>query len=215
MLNALVQGDRVEDLARELAILTAETAEKSRRLWEAWLRLAPSRLTAQDRKTLGDFCAVLRLVTQSDEQGTSVGREVFAQYYRLYPKLLSQLPCWAVTSLSARGRVPFDAGFFDLLVVDEASQCDIASLLPLLFRVKAAVIIGDPKQLQHISAITKKRDIELLGRYGLIGTHPTWGYSSNSVYDLAAPMVSEDQVKLKDHHRSHSHIIAFSNKYLL
>lgn len=213
LLNALMKGERIEDLSREMADRLGRVPEYSRRVWETWLRLAPSRLSAEDRKTLGDFCSVLRLLSQSDENGTSAGREVFAQYYRLYPKLLNQLPCWAVTSLSARGRVPFEPGFFDLLVVDEASQCDIASLLPLLYRAKSVVIIGDPKQLKHISAIPIKRDAELLTRYDLFASHPGWGYSSNSAFDLACPMVLEDQVMLKDHHRSHAHIITFSNQY--
>jgi hypothetical protein len=52
-------------------------------------------------------------------------------------------------------------------VIDEASQCDIASALPLLFRAKAAVIIGDPKQLRHISAIPPRRDRELLHKHNL------------------------------------------------
>ena len=66
-------------------------------------------------------------------------------------------PCWAVTSLAARGRVPFTAGHFDLVVIDEASQCDIASALPLLFRAKRSVIIGDPQQLRHITALTRSK----------------------------------------------------------
>ena len=56
-----------------------------------------------------------------------------------------------MTSLSARGRLPFEPGIFDLVVIDEASQCDIASALPLLYRARRAVIIGDPLQLKHVS----------------------------------------------------------------
>ncbi|MBK8793951.1 MAG: hypothetical protein IPN59_12635 [Holophaga sp.] len=212
LLMMLVRGSGLK-MSRELAQWMDKVPVQSRRLWEAWLRLAPSRLSAEDRKVLGDFCAILRLLSQSDENGSSVGKEVFAQYYRLYPKLLGQLPCWAVTSLSARGRVPFEPGFFDLLVVDEASQCDIASLLPLLYRAKSVVIIGDPKQLKHISAIPIKRDAELLARYDLFESYAAWGYSSNSAFDLASPMVLDDQVMLKDHHRSHADIITFSNHY--
>ena len=60
----------------------------------------------------------------------------------------------AVTSLSARGRIPLQTAFFDMLVVDEASQCDIASVLPLLDRARNVVVIGDPMQLRHISTGT-------------------------------------------------------------
>jgi superfamily I DNA and/or RNA helicase len=119
-----------------------------------------------------------------------------------------------VTSLSARGRIPLDPGFFDLLVVDEASQCDIASLLPLLFRAKAAVIIGDPMQLRHISTISPRRDRDLLQQHGLAETHINWAFSENSVFDLASPLASADDIiMLRDHHRSHADIIGFSNDH--
>ncbi len=200
--------------SEQVRLASAYSTSKSMRVWEAWLRLAPARLNQSDRKNLGDFNAVLRLLVQSDGQGQRAGRDVFARYYRLFPHLVSQLPCWAVTSLSARGRIPLEAGFFDLLVVDEASQCDIASLLPLLFRAKAAVIIGDPMQLRHISAISPRRDRDLLQQHGLAETNINWAFSENSVFDLASPLASADDIiMLRDHHRSHADIIGFSNDH--
>jgi very-short-patch-repair endonuclease len=213
-LNLLSTGERLEDLTRELVGLKNDCASRSMRVWEAWLRLAPARLNQSDRKNLGDFNAVLRLLVQSDGQEQRAGRDVFARYYRLFPHLVSQLPCWAVTSLSARGRIPLEPGFFALLVVDEASQCDIASLLPLLFRAKAAVIIGDPMQLRHISAISPRRDRDLLQQHGLAEAHINWAFSENSVFDLASPLASADDIiMLRDHHRSHADIIGFSNDH--
>lgn len=213
-MKLLTGNSRLEDLTSELVKLKNDSASKSMRVWEAWLRLAPARLSQADRKNLGDFNSVLRLLAQSDGQGQSAGRDVFARYFRLFPNLVGQLPCWAVTSLSARGRVPLDPGFFDLLVIDEASQCDIASLLPLLFRAKAAVIIGDPMQLRHISTISPRRDRDLLRQHGLAEAHINWAFSENSVFDLASPLaLAENIIMLRDHHRSHADIIGFSNDH--
>jgi very-short-patch-repair endonuclease len=176
--------------------------------------LAPARLSAHDRHQLGEFSAVLRLLTQSDEANQRAGRQVFSQYYKLFPSLVNMLSCWAVTSLSTRGRVPLEPGFFDLVVIDEASQCDIASALPLLFRAKAAVIIGDPKQLRHISAIPPRRDRELLHKHDLTEGYAKWAYSENSLFDLASPLSGQDDIiMLRDHHRSHADIIEFSNQH--
>ncbi|MEI8341239.1 MAG: DEAD/DEAH box helicase, partial [Verrucomicrobiota bacterium] len=109
--------------------------------------------------------------------------------------------------------IPLEPGFFDLLVVDEASQCDIASLVPLLYRAKAVAVIGDPMQLRHISAISPRRDRDLLQQHNLADTHISWAFSENSVYDLASPLAdSNDIVQLRDHHRSHADIIEFSNQ---
>ena len=212
-LKLLAEGPRLEDLTRELIKLKNDCASKSMRVWEAWLRLAPSRLNQADRKNLGDFNAVLRLLAQNDNQGRA-GKDVFARYFRLFPQIVSQLPCWAVTSLSARGRIPLEPCFFDLLVIDEASQCDIASLLPLLFRAKAAVIIGDPMQLRHISAISPRRDRDLLQQHGLAESYINWAFSENSVFDLGSPLATADDIiMLRDHHRSHADIIGFSNEH--
>jgi very-short-patch-repair endonuclease len=131
----------------------------------------------------------------------------------LQGKVTELFACWAVTSLSARGRVPFEPGYFDLVVIDEASQCDIASALPLLYRAKRSVIIGDPQQLRHISALSRPRDSELQHKHDLVDTRVGWMYSVSSLYDVAAGVVAPDSIiNLRDHHRSHADIIEFSNR---
>ncbi|HUB11772.1 MAG TPA: AAA domain-containing protein [Acetobacteraceae bacterium] len=106
-------------------------------------------------------------------------------------------------------------GEFDLVVIDEASQCDIASALPLLFRAKRAVIIGDPQQLRHISRISEQRDQTLMVKYDLLDSPgASWSYRANGLYDLAAAKAKSSAiVALRDHHRSHSDIIGFSNSF--
>ena len=139
---------------------------------------------------------------------------MFRRYYSLFPKVTKILPCWAVTSLSARGRLPFEPGLFDLVVIDEASQCDIASALPLLLRARRAVIIGDPLQLKHVSTVAPQQDRLLLAAHGLAEGSAAWAYSVNSLFDLARSLCRhEDIVNLRDHHRSHRDIITFSNRH--
>jgi superfamily I DNA and/or RNA helicase len=100
-----------------------------------------------------------------------------------------------------------------LVVFDEASQCDIASALPLLYRAKSVVIIGDPKQLSHISGLQRGQDQALLEKYDLLDDFPHWAYSHQSLFGLGATYVSgDDVVSLVDHHRSHADIISFSNE---
>jgi len=120
---------------------------------------------------------------------------------------------WAVTSLAARGRIPLEPKFFDLVIIDEASQCDIASIMPLLYRAKRAVIIGDPQQLRHIAGLSSMEDRTLLEKHELVEGYSTWNYSQNSVFDLASSLcLSTNVVSLRDHHRSHADIIGFSNR---
>ena len=99
-------------------------------------------------------------------------------------------------------------------MIDEASQCDIASALPLLYRARRAVIIGDPLQLKHVSTVAPQQDRLLLAAHGLAEGRAAWAYSVNSLFDLARSLCRvEDIVNLRDHHRSHRDIIAFPNRH--
>ena len=49
-------------------------------------------------------------------------------------RTLPYLPAWACTSLSTQPNFPLKSGLFDLLIVDEASQCALADVLPLAYR---------------------------------------------------------------------------------
>jgi len=202
------------ELARESKIIEEEISDNSLELLEYWLRLLPERLTDKDRKTLGDYVSLLNLIVDANKNNETIQRRTFAKYYQLLPKVTNILSCWAITSLSVRSKVPFEPSFFDLVVIDEASQCDIASALPLLYRAKRAVIIGDTNQLTHISSISKTKDRTLLEKHSLDDNFLSWSYSSQSLFNLSQTLVNrQDLITLKDHHRSHAHIINFSNQY--
>jgi very-short-patch-repair endonuclease len=213
-LDRLRSARPLEHLARELTEIAEESAHNSLELWQCWLRLWPGRWNPDQRKLLGEYVSLLQMIASGDRFEEGAGRRVFRRYYNLFPSVAKLLPCWAVTSLSARGRLPFEPGFFDLVVIDEASQCDIASALPLLFRARRAVIIGDPLQLKHVSTVAPQEDRLLLAANGLAEGHATWAYSVNSLFDLARSLCRhEDIVNLRDHHRSHRDIIAFPNRH--
>jgi len=212
-LKALESARPPEAISLERNRLVRDLTGNSEELWGHWLRLQPSRMAPEERRLLSEYCSLLQMIVAGSEDKQSLGKEVFARYYRLFPRITGILSCWAVTSLTAR-RIPFEPGFFDLVVIDEASQCDIASALPLLYRAKHAVIIGDPMQLKHISALNVKQDRQLLAKHGLVEGLATWAYSVNSLFDLARSLCrSEDIISLRDHHRSHADIISFSNDH--
>jgi very-short-patch-repair endonuclease len=212
--NRLRAAHPLEQLARELTRIADESAHNSLELWRRWLRLWPSRWNRDQRKLLSEFVSLFQMIGTGDRHDQIAGKRVFRRYYSLFPEVTEMLPCWAVTSLSARGRLPFDPALFDLVIIDEASQCDIASALPLLLRARRAVIIGDPLQLKHVSTVVPQEDRLMLAVHGLAEGKAAWAYSVNSLFDLARTFCRhEDIVNLRDHHRSHRDIIAFSNRY--
>ena len=204
----------IEALAEEHLDLTRRMAGNSEGLWRSWVSVQPSNMSHSDRILLQDFLAALRLTLQADDDEAAVDASVRRRVRELYPKVTRVLPCWAITSLSVHGRLPLEPAFFDIVVIDEASQCDIASALPLLHRAKSAVIIGDPQQLRHISSVPRARDAQLLEQHGLVEDGLRWSYSANSLFDLASSMAEPGTlIQLRDHHRSHADIIEFSNEH--
>jgi hypothetical protein len=119
---------------------------------------------------------------------------------------------WAVTSLSAR-RFPPDPALFDLVIIDEASQCAIPHVLPLLFRAHRALIIGDLMQLPHIATIDAERE-------GLIrreaGLRSAWlekyrlTFRRHSAFH-AAERATGGSLLLDEHFRCAPQIAAFAN----
>lgn len=211
-LEALQNSKSLEQIGREQTAWIQALSDNAQALWKAWLVTQPSALSREDRQKLNRYHSLLKMVIDTGPDG-SLSREVGRQYRAIFGEVSHLLPCWATTALSARGKIPFEAGFFDLVVFDEASQCDIASALPLLYRAKQAVVIGDPKQLSHISGLQRGQDQQLLEKHGLLNDFPHWAYSYNSLFDLAAGIADgESIVNLRDHHRCHSDIIEFSNQ---
>jgi very-short-patch-repair endonuclease len=209
-LSKLQKAKNLEDITLERQKLFQLFSSNSEKLWKLWLRLQPSTLSKEDRTTLLKYKTLLDIVNES--QG-SLEPNVRREYNKIIPQVSHLLPCWAATSLSVKGRLPLEAGFFDIVVFDEASQCDIASALPLLYRAKTAVVIGDPQQLTHITSLQKGQDQKLLEKYNLFSDYIQWAYSYNSLFSLASGIGSKNSlINLADHHRSHADIIEFSNK---
>ena len=137
-----------------------------------------------------------------------------AVYVDTFPDLLRNRPLWACSNLSAPSTLPRKAGLFDLLVVDEASQCDIPSIIPLLFRCRRVLAVGDPQQLGHISRLSALQDERLLASHGLLELgQQRFGYRSTSAYRFLRETPSVPApILLSDHYRCHPQIASLFNR---
>lgn len=129
--------------------------------------------------------------------------------------LLTALPVWLVNLSDLHRIIPLDGGLFDLVIIDEASQCDIASALPALQRAKRAVITGDPKQLRHLSFLQTARQDEFANRFGLSDEEKEkFHFRHVSLVDLVATGIRDQAsvIFLNEHFRSRPAIIGFSNR---
>jgi energy-coupling factor transporter ATP-binding protein EcfA2 len=122
----------------------------------------------------------------------------------------------SVTSLSAKASLPLSNELFDMVVIDEASQCDIASAIPLILRAKQVVIIGDPLQLKHITSLNKFEEEKIKEHLHLSGS-VYLKYKEKSLWDFSKDFLTSaknnnDVVNLNKHYRCHPNIINYSNE---
>lgn len=146
-------------------------------------------------------------------QGT-LRDEIFSQVN--FQKILSAFPIWIVNTADIDRVLPMYKELFDLVIIDEASQCDIASALPVLQRGSKAVIVGDPKQLRHLSFLPINQQRILQEKHALENlSEAQLNYRNHSILDVvAATIKSQEQVYfLDEHYRSMPDIIAFSNQH--
>jgi len=133
-----------------------------------------------------------------------------------YTTLKDHFGIWVTTNLSTTYNIPNRPHIFDYVIIDEASQNDIASVIPLLFRAKNAVIIGDPNQLSHITNLKDSTIHEIANRADIQdGQLGYFHYVKYSAYGLAKKRYIEstkkEPIHLRNHYRSYSDIIRFAN----
>ncbi|GGV06985.1 caspase, EACC1-associated type [Streptomyces spectabilis] len=128
--------------------------------------------------------------------------------------LMTHLKGWAISTHSVR-QLELTPELFDLVVIDEASQCSIPAVLPLLFRAKRALIIGDPMQLGHIPGITAQQERQARVRAGLSAAQLEDHRLTYHVYASyhAAAQHGEAALLLDEHYRCHPAIADVVNGY--
>jgi len=164
------------------------------------------KLLRNNREQLAQFDSALRARTSLSQESRFLQVD--------HSALLTALPIW-LGSLSALHRsLPMQAELFDLVIIDEATQCDMASCLPALYRAKRAMVVGDPKQLRHLSFLSASQQQRLLEQHQLQQAEMNLNYRERSMIDLATAQVSSQEavVMLDEHYRSVPDIIGFSNQ---
>jgi hypothetical protein len=202
--SADILVERLDTLRRRRAELAAKE------LGAVWTHRVAQRALSI-RHCLGRYFDLSSRVGQHSGSAFLRVRDQFKSTVRA---LSMDLPVWIVTNLSVRNAVPLEPALFELLILDEASQCDIPSALPLLFRARRVIVIGDPRQLRHISTLSASKEESLAREHNVAHLLPEWSYNECSLFALAESKVIEqnaDPVFLAEHYRSHPEIIEFSN----
>lgn len=129
------------------------------------------------------------------------GNEILAEY----PVILS-------TTHAIKSSLDLKNNLYDYIIIDEASQVDLATGFLALSTARKAVIVGDTKQLKniiksenipYINAVTEKYEIK----------SDEYIYTKQSLLSSVLLLYSREYtVMLKEHYRCHPKIIGFCNK---
>ena len=138
------------------------------------------------------------------------------KYYQSidFSHVLDAVPFWFSPLSSLHRLLPLKKELFDIVIIDEATQCNLSVCLPALYRAKRAVVVGDPKQLNHMSFVSYEAQQAMFDRYALNDNELSSDFRNNSVLDYALVAVdsSSASVQLDEHFRSHPQIIEYSNQ---
>lgn len=122
------------------------------------------------------------------------------------------VPSWIMPLHRVVQSFPAEQGIFDVVIVDEASQCDLRAL-PVLFRGKKVLVVGDPEQISPSHIGIKEDKVFNLNRQFLsdIPYADTTFLMKNSLYDITKTIPRMDRTLLTEHFRCVPSIIEFNN----
>ncbi len=118
-------------------------------------------------------------------------------------------PIIATTAISSHKLGEPDT-YFDMVIMDEASQGNIATSLVPILRGNNLMLVGDPQQLNPVILLDSLDNAKLRKIYNITDEYD---YVKNSIYKtfLASDAVS-GEILLSRHYRCHKDIINFNNK---
>jgi hypothetical protein len=169
---------------------------------------------------LGRMTADSNIQKALDELHTHYSRNnerIEEKAFSLFRKALEAIPIWITTAQSPQS-IPMLPHLFDILVIDEATQCTVTNILPLIYRAKRLAVIGDPEQLPAIPNIGPAAESALAAKFGIEDSLlNVIGHAENDLYKAAVrclPGGRHDVIALEEHYRSHPLIIGFSNRHI-
>ena len=207
-LAAIINADDPAELQRQLEAeqkivgrTTAALAAQS-----AWLAVA-ERLTHKERVGLTAWTDAIRRVGKGTGKYAAHWRNV-AQ--KAMADAQSAVPVWIMPAHRVVESFRPDARF-DVVIVDESSQCDIFGLAAIALAEKA-IIVGDDKQISPSAIGTDESLVhELITQHIPDLPRPEMLDIRSSLYDLAK-MRFPGVIMLREHFRCLPEIIEFSNK---
>ena len=156
------------------------------------------------KEKYSDLIAVCNI---EDDEERAVEFNKWTQDDNNMKKLTEIFPVLFSTNISSR-RLGTPNFMFDLVVMDEAGQCNVAAALLPIAKAESLLLVGDPNQLKPVIVLEEQVNIDLMDKYSV---PEKYNYKTNSILDV---MIENDNISkyilLK--YRCGKKIIGFSNQ---
>ena len=124
-------------------------------------------------------------------------------------EVLAEYPVILSTTFSSRNSLNSDV-VYDYLIMDEASQVDIATGALALSCARNVVIVGDTKQLPNVVTDDIKAKAKAL--FNSFNVNEGYQYTKSFLQSILDVMPNVTQTLLREHYRCHPKIINFCNQ---
>ena len=194
-------GRQIEDLQDQLKSVTNQLIDR-----KAWAGQVRRTRRAQRQALIGWLSIINRI-------GKGFGRRVpqlRREAQRKMEECREAVPVWVMPLSRLVENFDFSAPRFDVVIIDEASQCDVIALMALAIARKV-VVVGDDKQVSPVAVGQQLGIVGNLIRLHLDGIPNAVLYDGRmSIYDLAKQSFP-GLICLMEHFRCVPDIIQFSN----
>ncbi len=171
-------------------------------------------LTHTDKDISNVFCERSMAVLKSrlaEKYEKRKERQIFSEedLWKRAKDVLDEYPVILSTTFSSRNSLSSDV-IYDYLIMDEASQVDIATGVLALSCAKNVVIVGDTKQLPNVikdDVRTKAEEI-----YRRFGVDQGYRFTKSFLQSIIEVIPNVTHTLLREHYRCHPKIIGFCNQ---
>lgn len=161
------------------------------------------KLYSKKHKRLHDLLLIKDELERLQEFLALIGsREGIQQLLDVFPFLIS-------TNISCT-KIGEATTMFDLMIMDEASQCSNALALLPMARCKRAIFVGDQNQLQPVIVMNAAKNASLMHSFDIPSAYD---YKKNSILSTLLKVDTLSKfILLREHYRCNDKIIQFSNQ---
>ncbi len=197
--------DRRRESEMDLAKAYREITSK-----RTWLKLAENATPAVRGALMAYMNAISKIGKGMGIRATRYRQDARQAAAHAYPAI----PCWIMPHYRISESMPAQFGCFDLVIIDEASQSDLAAL-PALLRAQKILVVGDDKQVSPEGIGMEEEKIRtLIGNFlgNQVEAFRAQMTPERSMYDLFRVVYANSAVMLKEHFRCVAPIIEYSKR---